>query len=56
MVILLKTLSFIIWLIIMIALIIGNRRLKPAISSKVSLALEEDDDRKMLNYSPESHR
>lgn len=45
MAILLKTLSFIIWLIIMIALIIGSRRPAPVTSdNKVGLLLEEDDE------------
>lgn len=47
MVILLKTLSFTIWLIIMIALIIGSRRPYPAASNKVTLVLEDDDDVEM---------
>lgn len=44
MAILLKTLSFVIWLIIMIALIIGSRRPQPVTSDKVTLLLEEDDE------------
>ncbi len=47
MVILLKTISFIIWLIIMIALIIGSRKLYGVVSNEVTLVLEEDDDTEM---------
>ncbi|HZK43210.1 MAG TPA: hypothetical protein VFC73_02885 [Syntrophomonadaceae bacterium] len=45
MVILLKTLSFAIWLIIMIALIIGNHKLSSAPYKKTGLILKETDAR-----------
>ncbi|NLB89267.1 MAG: hypothetical protein GX790_08605 [Syntrophomonadaceae bacterium] len=44
MAILLKTISFAIWLIIMIALIIGSRRPSSVVYDKATLILEKDDN------------
>lgn len=44
MAILLKTISFAIWLIIMIALIIGSRRPSSVVYDKAAFILEKDDD------------
>ncbi len=45
MIILLKVLSFMIWLMIMGALIIGSRRLYKAASYKTKLAWEKEHDK-----------
>lgn len=44
MAILLKTVSFAIWLVIMIALIVASRRPSSVASDKATLILEKDDE------------